>query len=201
MKPRSAPRRSTTVRLVGVVVAACAVVVTLAGCTDELDGSARGNEVAVSAYRADAASTEQARKLARVQAADYALCSTVRTQLVSMLRAYNAFVDRLNATQSFAELAGADRGAADQIGRGGAAITGAITDESTQALRTAAQALVARGADVVAAIRTKKIEALNTASGNWARSRDPVVAACSAFAARRPAPRTASTTPAPAPGG
>ncbi|MCP2177062.1 hypothetical protein [Williamsia maris] len=161
------------------------------GCTSDVDGSGQVDAIAAGQYRADQSSSAARSRQDAVSDAEYSLCATVTTSVVSMLRTYNAFVAALNSKQAYADLAGADRRAVDEFTRGSGAISDALTDQVSDGVRSQAQALVDRTGALSRAVGTRTRAPLNSASTAWIRARDAVLDSCGPYAAS-----SSSTAPA-----
>ncbi|WP_150116506.1 hypothetical protein [Williamsia herbipolensis] len=166
------------VRACAVGAATGALVVVLSACATTVDGSGRVDPVQVSDYLATRSSASARASADAQTAADYATCAAVTSAAASASRAYNAFVARLNSTQSFDDLARTDGGAVDALNRAGSAVTGAITGSTSDQVRSTAGGFAARSTDLARVVAGKQRDALNASSTAWERARDTALSAC-----------------------
>ncbi|MGU3294006.1 hypothetical protein [Williamsia sp. M5A3_1d] len=164
-------------RAVG-AVATGMVIVALSACATTVDGAGRVDPVQVSDYLATRSSVAERASADAQTAADYATCAAVTSAAATASRAYNAFVARLNSTQSFDDLARTDGAAVDALNRAGADVTGAVTGETSEQVRSTAGGFAARSTDLARVVAGKQRDALNATSTAWERARDTVLSAC-----------------------
>ncbi len=188
-------------RAIGALMLGAALVVAC-GCTSSVNGAGQVDAVGASQYRADRSSSEAREQQTAVAEAEYGLCATVTTSVVSMLRTYNTFVTALNAKQAYADLGGADRRAVDGFTRGSSAISTALTSTVSDALRSDVQQLIDRTGALSRAVGGRQRAPLNAASIAWIRARDVVLGSCGPYASSNPSTSSAvPTSPSPSPGG
>ncbi|MGJ0120761.1 hypothetical protein ACQ7HM_16285 [Williamsia sp. MIQD14] len=188
---------SVRARAVG-AVATGALCVVLAACATTVDGSGRVDPVQVSEYLATRSSAAARASADAQSAADYATCAAVTSAAMSASRAYNAFVARLNSTQSFDDLARTDGAAVDALNRAGSAVNGAVTGTTSEQVRSTAGGFAARSTDLARVVAGRQRDALNATSTAWERARDTVLSACGPVSGGGP---VAAEPSAPTPGG
>lgn len=154
------------------LVPAVAATMSLTGCGGSSNESAPTGDSSV----APVASTASAGDEAAI-----AVCRQVITSAGVMVRDYNAFIKRLNATQNYAQIGTEDRYARETLDTGARLIRDASTPEVPETLADKVYAFLGATEKLSEQIRKKNKLALNKAMTEWGDTRTELLDACGEY--------------------
>lgn len=160
----------------------------LAACSSTVSGSGSPAPGEVAAYRSELSASAAA----AVRAEGVELCRESMSSMVVMVRGYNAFVDRLNATHSYPAVGDLDEKARASLIAGADQIRPKITETAPRDVATPARTFLETTARLENAIRRQQRAELNPVAGQWTRDKQRLLEACAAYT---PLPAASSATP------